>query len=143
MIGFDLDGTITERPGSLAARISIPHWVVCLGLKILRPKIDPIMALLVMEYKKRGKKIVIITARPEMSKAITKDHLTGIPIDETHFVGNGPNAWRRKVEKVKKLELERFYDNDEKVVQALKKEGFEAVLVKRRIAACSDPSPPT
>ncbi len=130
-IGFDIDGTITSKPCLTLSRMRIPCPLIRFAIKLYCPEINERVVNLIKIYKKRGDKVILISSRPKKVKLLTKKYLIkkGIPFDEILFVGNGPNAWIRKVIEVRKAEIDIFYDDDEKVIQALKKNRIKSILV--------------
>ncbi len=130
IIGVDLDGTIMGRSCDLSyLKVSPKIARFFLRGQASRPNRRMIERL--HRYRESGNLIFVITARREELRGFSEKQLEkcGVPFDRVFCVGNGPGAWKRKLEKAKALRVELFFDDNTGVVQAMKRHGINAVHV--------------
>ncbi len=81
------------------------------------------------KIKKAGRKIIIITARPNWrwSKWITEKllNLAQIPFDKIYYVGSKKGIAKRKLEILKKENIKVFIDDNEDTIEYIQK--FSAI----------------
>jgi len=128
---FDLDGTITECSGFGLSEKNIPWQILWIGLTIYRPKLRDSVVLLLKELKDSDTEIIIITKRPQELEKITTSYLKkrGVLYDKIFFVGPGPDSDNKKIEKIKKENVDYFFDNNREIVKKAKEEGIVAFLI--------------
>jgi len=110
-IGIDLDGVITPI-GLINPSLKLPRWLYVF--------IIPIILLMVPNKKEELKKIaanheiIIVSARPKWSKALTETWLKyhKIPYRRIYCVGFGKGTKQRKLEAIRQEGIEVFVEDN-------------------------------
>ncbi len=126
-IGIDLDGFLTRL--TVNTNFKIPDVVYFLALNFLSfflGKRDENIVK-VNFWKKKGYKIVLISARPEILRKTTERWLlvNGISVNEIVLVGSG-EIKEKKLEALKKRGIAIYYDDNLKTVNFLRQNGINA-----------------
>ncbi len=139
VICFDCDGTITKNGGWGLSEVNVPWWILKIVFSIYNPKINEEVLELMAYYKKRKKKVLVITCRPKELSLLTWKYLEKetkknleikeVPVDKIIFLGPGPNSSQKKIATALKENVEIFYDNSEKTIERAKKSGITSFLV--------------
>jgi len=121
-IGFDLDGVLT-RSRRYNPDIKIPWWLF-LGLIFVKPNKKIVSFLKNLDERD----IIIVSARPGRLKSLTRLWLRfyKIPFHNLFCVGLGKDARERKLKVIKQMKVKKFFDDDPKTVNFLRKFGINA-----------------
>lgn len=127
-IGIDLDGTISQL-ALYNPSLELPWWLFVFLLPLVplaRP--NRVVVERLREIERCGDEVIIVSARPPWITSLTKKwlRLHGIPFTRIFCVGFGKGTWRRKLEVIKKEGIERFFDNDERLVRLLNGQSVKA-----------------
>jgi len=124
-IGIDCDGVLT--PFSYSAG-KLPRL---LYLPIIFIPARRTMVEIVKKWAKAGDEIIIVSARPKELTGLTKLWLLlhKIPFHQVFCVGLGEGVERRKLEVIKQEGIEKYFDDDERIVEFLRENDIGAILV--------------
>ncbi|MFH1671725.1 MAG: hypothetical protein ABH889_03080 [Candidatus Portnoybacteria bacterium] len=130
-IGYDLDGVIFIRVLFYNPSIKLPWYLFLILIPlilVIPPKKEIVHRLKTLE--KEGHEIVIISARPPQTIEITKRLMKfyGIPFSDIYCVGFGKGTKERKLEIIRKKGIEQFVDDNERVIDFLKKNGVDVLI---------------
>lgn len=125
--GIDLDGVISPvlfyNPS-----VRLPWWLYILLLPLSFSMIpNPRTVKELRDLKKTGNEIIIISARPKQFSELTKAwlELHRVPFDYLFCVGFGKGTKKRKLEIIKKENIELFIDDDKRIVKFLEKNSID------------------
>lgn len=126
-IAIDLDGFLTTT--SVKGTFLIPSFLCLLVLKIFKPKPRIEKIIWLWRLKKKGRKIIIISARPEMTRDVTKEWLKNnkVPFDELVLVGTG-KVEEKKWKIIKEKKIKSYFGDNPKTIEYLKEKGIKAIL---------------
>ncbi len=129
IVGVDLDGTIS-RIGFYNPSIKLPWWLFIFLVPlvlIIKPNRRTVKKLRMM--KAAGHKIIIVSARPPWATAITAKWLKfhQIPFDKIFCVGFGKSMKQRKLDIIKKEDIQIFADDDRRLLNLLNRDSVRAI----------------
>lgn len=130
IIGLDLDGIITViRFGFYSPILKLPRWlfIFLFPLTLLIPP-DKNAVNKLKEAKAKGDSIIIVSARPAWAENLTRVWLGfyKVPFDKIYCLGFEEGTRERKLIVIREERIERFFDDDERLVELLKKNSIEA-----------------
>ncbi len=125
-IAVDLDGFLTKT--SIKGTYWIPDFLCLFVLKNFNPKPRSKKIVWLWRLKKQGKKIIIISARPERTREVTKRWLkkNKVPFDKLVLVGPG-NIKNKKLKAMKANKIEHYFGDNRKMIDFLKTKGIKAI----------------
>lgn len=130
LMGFDLDNTITKKnPVLFNPSIKMPWWLFLFIFPILMViKPEKKIVCFMEALKKAGNGIVIISARPPQVLKATEKYLLrhNVPYDGLLCVGFGKGTKYRKLRAIRIMGVERFFDDDRRIVLYLKEHSVSA-----------------
>lgn len=126
-IAVDLDGFLTSI--SVEARSWIPDRLYQIVLFFFKPSPRLKNVFRVQFWKKKEAKIIILSARPEITRKITKKWLkeNEIPVDELVLVGT-EDIQKEKWNVLKDKDIDSYYGDSLKTITFLTKKGVNAFL---------------
>ena len=119
MVGYDLDGTLCEENNNIVNKIMfklLPNrWA-----KFKHSKAK--LSFLGRFVRDMDEKIIIITGRPIQDKEYTLKWLDKVGIKaDVYFSPHYDQALKHKLDMISKLNITKFYENDEKQVLEIEK----------------------
>ena len=126
-VAVDFDGFLTTA--SVKCRSWIPDRLYQVVLVLYKPKPKFTNILRIQRWRKAGKKIIIISARPELTRGVTKDWLkeNNVLVDELVLVGTN-DIKSEKWKALKRREINYYYGNNFDTIIFLLKKGINAFL---------------
>ena len=123
VIAVDLDGFLTTHGPT--GRLRLPDFLYFLFLFIFRPNPNEDNLIKVKELKRAGYKIVILSARPEMTRELTEKWLKrhDLNVDEIILVGPG-NVQRKKFSVLNEREIDYYFGDSGITISYLKERGI-------------------
>ena len=127
IVGADLDGTLTLTSLNNFKDSKLPWWCAT-WLILVRP--NKKMITILREFARKGNTIIIVSARPKQLKGLTKLWLKihQVPFDKVRLVNKGNGIEKRKLEIIREMKVEEFFDDDTPTVKYLKEHGINARL---------------
>lgn len=123
IIGCDIDGVLT--PVSARISLRLPWWIfLFLAFVPSNKRMIKILISLSANHE-----IVLVSSRPKQLNWLTQWWLKRnyVPYLSLFLVGLKPGIEQRKLEIIKKEDIEMFIDNDEETVLFLKERGINAL----------------
>jgi len=128
IIAVDLDGFLTTYGPT--GRLRLPDFLYFLALMVYRPKPNRENIIRVNSFKDAGYEVVILSARPEITRSITKRWLRkyDIKVDDVVLVGPG-NVREKKLTALKEREINYYFGDSGRTVNYLSKKGVIAYKI--------------
>lgn len=126
-IAVDLDGFLTLM--SVRAKSWVPNSLYCIILFFFKPKPKLRNIFRTQAWKKKGAKIIILSARPEITREVTEKWLkkNDVPVDELILVGT-ENIPKEKWKILKDRDINYYYGDDLETISFLIKKEVNAFL---------------
>jgi uncharacterized HAD superfamily protein len=124
---IDMDGFLTTT--SVKGTYWIPAFLCLFVLKFFKPKPRVEKITWLWQLKKQGRKIIILSARPERTREVTKRWLkkNKVPFNQLILVGPG-KIKKKKLKELRDNGIEYYFGDNPKMIDFLNKKGIEAKL---------------
>ncbi len=128
VIAVDLDGFLTTHGPT--GRLRLPDFLYFLALIVYRPKPNKENIIRVKSFKDVGYKIIVLSARPEITRGVTERWLNkyDMRVDDIVLVGPG-NVKEKKLTVLKEREINYYFGDSKRTVNYLSKKGVIAYKI--------------